>query len=272
MTATVETSEAGLRPAAAPSAAPDATAILVRGLRVILGDQPALRGVNLTVVRGIRLALVGPNGAGKSTLLRVLAGLLRPESGEVTVCGHTLTADPWGLRRAVGLVGHHTMLHPDLTAHENLAIYAQLYGLDRVAARVDDGLRAVALSDRAASRVATLSRGMLQRLTLARALLHDPAVLLLDEAETGLDARARDLLADTLGNSQQQRTVVLASHDLAYVHEVADEIAFMRSGRVVERVRTADVDAATLRQRYADTLTQQPATARPAATPTAAGG
>jgi heme exporter protein A len=235
-------------------------AVEVRGLRVILGEQPALRGVNLIVARGTRLALVGPNGAGKSTLLRVLAGLLRPESGEVAVHGHTLASDPWGLRRSVGLVGHHAMLHPDLTARENLTVYARLYGLDRAAERVEDGLRAVALTDRATSRVATLSRGMLQRLTLARALLHDPAVLLLDEAETGLDARARDLLAATLEDGSGQRTVVLTSHDLGYVRDVTDEIAFMRAGRIVERVRTADLDAAALRQRYADALAHRPAT------------
>jgi len=247
-------------------------AVEVRALRVVLGEQPALRGVNLTVARGTRLALVGPNGAGKSTLLRVLAGLLRPESGEVAIHGHTLASDPWGLRRAVGLVGHHAMLHPDLTARENLMVYARLYGLDRAAERVEDGLRAVAVADRATSRVATLSRGMLQRLTLARALLHDPAVLLLDEAETGLDGRARDLLAATLEDASSRRTVVLTSHDLSYVHEVADEVAFMRAGRIVERVRTADLDAAALRQRYADALARRPVAATaPSATHVAAG-
>jgi heme exporter protein A len=251
-------------PCASDHDGPEFPAVDVRALRVVLGEQPVLRGVNLDVAGGTRLALVGPNGAGKSTLLRVLAGLLRPESGEVVVCGHTLASDPWRLRRSVGLVGHHAMLHPDLTARENLAVYAKLYGLDRAAERVEDGLRAVALTDRAGSRAATLSRGMLQRLTLARALLHDPSVLLLDEAETGLDARARDVLAATLdhgsGNrGSGDRTVLLASHDLAYVHEVADEIAFMRAGRIIERVRTRDLDAASLRQRYAEVLDRRPA-------------
>jgi len=231
--------------------------LVVRGLRVILGEQPALRGVSLNVEQGTRLALVGPNGAGKSTLLRVVAGLLKPESGDVAVCGHTLATDPWGLRRSVGFVGHHAMLHPDLTARENLAVYAQLYGLSRPAECVEDGLRAVALADRGDSRVSTLSRGMLQRLTLARALLHEPPVLLLDEAETGLDARARDILADILAHGSGRRTVILTSHDLAYVHEVADEIAFMRAGRVVDRVRNVGLDAVALRSRYAEALARR---------------
>src|SRR5262249_12368354 len=161
--------------------------------------------------------VVGPNGAGKSTLLRVVAGLLRPTSGDILIQGQSVAGDPWAARRAVGMVGHQSMLHPDLTARENLAVYARLYGLDRIGARVAAGLDSVDLTTRAANRIATFSRGMTQRLALARALLHEPAILLLDEAESGLDARARDRLLTALDNT---RTAILASHDLAYVSEV----------------------------------------------------
>jgi heme exporter protein A len=237
-------------------------AIDVRRLRVALGDQPVLRGVDLAVERGTRVALVGPNGAGKSTLLRVMAGLIRPNAGEVRVDGSSLRTDPWHVRRSVGFVGHQTMLHPNLTARENLIAFSRLYGLDHVAERVEDALRQFGLVARAESRASTFSRGMLQRLALARSLLHDPIVLLLDEAETGLDARAHDWLLSVLGERDDARSVVLASHDLSFVREVADEVVFLRSGRVVGRIPTVTLDPAELRERYADAMAAPP-TSRP---------
>jgi ABC-type multidrug transport system ATPase subunit len=144
-------------PVVQPLGAPaDVSAVEVRGLRVLLGDQPALRGVDLSIASGSRVALVGPNGAGKSTLLRVLAGLVRPASGDVRVHGQSLAADPWGARRAIGLVAHYSMLHPDLTARENLSVYARLYALDGVEQRVESALLSVGLLERSSSRVANL--------------------------------------------------------------------------------------------------------------------
>jgi heme exporter protein A len=233
-------------------------AVELRAVRVVLGETPVLRGADLTVAAGARLALVGPNGAGKSTLLRVLAGLLRPTSGTVLIQGQPLAADPWAARRAVGMVGHQSMLHPDLTARENLAVYARLYGLDRVHDRVAAGLARVDLSHRADSRVSTLSRGMTQRLALARALLHEPSILLLDEAESGLDARARDRLMAAL---DADRTAILATHDLAYVSEIATEVAFLNRGRIVGTLATAGLSPAELRERYADVLARRPSAA-----------
>jgi heme exporter protein A len=234
-------------------------AVDLRAVRVVLGETPVLRGTDLAVSAGSRLALVGPNGAGKSTLLRVVAGLLRPTGGSVLIHGQPLAVDPWAARRAIGMVGHQAMLHPDLTARENLAVYARLYGLDRVAERVMAGLARVDLSHRADSRASTLSRGMTQRLALARALLHEPSILLLDEAESGLDARARDRLMTAL---DADRTVILATHDLAYVSEVATEVAFLNRGRIVGALQTAGLSPVELRERYAETLARRPAAAR----------
>jgi heme exporter protein A len=229
-------------------------AVELRCVRVVLAEQPVLRGVDLTVRGGNKVALVGPNGAGKSTLLRAVAGLLRPASGDVLIDGRAVADDPWHVRRAVGMVAHQSMLHPDLTARENLLTYGHLYGLDRLHERVTLGLERVGLTARAGSRVGTLSRGMVQRLSLARALLHEPSVLLLDEAETGLDVRARDLLVEALGN---QLTAILATHDLSYMAEVADEVVFLNRGRVVGRCALAGLSPAELRERYAEALAQR---------------
>jgi heme exporter protein A len=255
--------------AGAPSV--ETNAVEIVGLRVILGEQVALRGVNLSVRAGICVALVGPNGAGKSTLLRALAGLVRPESGHVSLDGRPLASDPWYARRAIGFVGHQPMLYPELTAAENLRFYGRLYGLDRLNERVRAGLTQVQLLDRADSRADTLSRGMMQRLALARALLHEPSILLLDEAESGLDATATDLLLGILHAQAGQRTVILASHDLGFVQAAADEVVILRNGRVIERLMLADGSRARLHERYADVLarptTRGPATsgARPGA-------
>jgi heme exporter protein A len=166
------------------------------------------------------------------------------------------------------MVGHQSMLHPDLTARENLAVYARLYGLDCVADRVAAGLARVDLSARADSRASTLSRGMTQRLALARALLHEPSILLLDEAESGLDARARDRLMSAL---DADRTVILATHDLAYVSDVATEVAFLNRGRIVGTLATPGLSPAELRERYAATLARRPIDARQRSSRTASG-
>jgi heme exporter protein A len=229
-------------------------AVEVRGLRVAFGEQTVLRGVSLSIASGVRTGLIGPNGAGKSTLLRALAGLVRPERGEIAVHGVAISTEPWQARRAVGVVGHQPMLYPELTAAENLEFYARLYGLDAVPARVAAGLSRVGLADRADSQVATLSRGMQQRLALARALLHEPSILLLDEAESGLDAAATDMLLGLLRDDVGQRTVILASHDLGFVQAAVSEAVILRSGRLADRLPLNGQTAAWLQEQYARVL------------------
>jgi heme exporter protein A len=241
-----------------PWESPYSAAVEIHELRVVLGDQTVLRGLDLAVGRGTRLALVGPNGAGKSTLLRVVAGLLRPSRGSVQIDGRSISSEPWRARRVVGLVGHQPMLHPELTARENLRFYARLYGLDQVDGRVEAGLQRVGLADRSDRRVDTLSRGTVQRLALARALLHEPLVLLLDEAETGLDTRAHELLLAAIEDAVGSRTVILASHDLRFVHQVADHVAVLDQGRIVGTMVTAGLGEAGLAARYAEALAPRP--------------
>lgn len=220
----------------------------IRGVWKSYAAAPVLREVWLEIPPGQILALLGPNGAGKSTLLRLIAGLLRPTRGEVRIGGRAPAADPL-LRRFVGLAGHVSFLYGHLTAIENLAFYADLYGLskDRAEALLEQ-------FDLAPSRhhlVRTLSRGLVQRLSLARAMLHDPRVLLLDEPFTGLDATAARRLMDRLGELRtQQRIVVMATHAWQEAREAADHVAVLVGGRLAAHEPAAAVDGARILALY----------------------
>jgi len=190
------------------------SAIELVGLRREFGDRLALDGIDLRVEPGQSVAVLGPNGSGKSTLLRILAGLLRPSGGEASVLGCALPNDTHRLRGRIGYLGHEPLLYRDLTSRENLRLAAALHGLESAApgARVDGLLDAVGMSGRSNDRVAELSAGMLQRVDICRAVLHEPELLLLDEPDAHLDSEARRLVAPLIaaGNG---RTRVVSSHD-----------------------------------------------------------
>ena len=201
---------------------------------------------------GEMLAVAGPNGAGKTTLLRLLAGLMRPSAGEVRIRGQRPTRDDPGPRRAIGLLSHHTFLYDDLTPAENLHFTARLYGLADAAGATRAALEEVGLTARADTPVRHLSRGLLQRAAIARALLHQPDILLLDEPFTGLDApsadRFRALLAAQLARG---RALVLVSHHLAEAWDLATHVAVLSGGRwALEGSRPSDL--AAFHARYAE--------------------
>jgi len=233
-----------------------------RGLHVSLGDTAVLRGVSLALAAGASLALVGPNGAGKSTLLRTLAGLIRPARGEVVVAGQRLTPGNLAARRLIGLLGHQAMLYPELSARENLRFYGHLYGLESLEERIEHGLRRLDLIRYADLAVGAMSRGMVQRLALTRAMLHEPPLLLLDEPDAGLDARAHDALTLTVAERSADQTIVMATHDLGRVLELTETVSFLRSGRIVETVPTAGQTVAELQARYAEVLARRAARPR----------
>ncbi|HEU4557930.1 MAG TPA: heme ABC exporter ATP-binding protein CcmA, partial [Longimicrobium sp.] len=176
--------------------APPAPAVVARGVEKWYGPLAAVRGIDFTLHSGEFLTVFGPNGAGKTTLLRILCGAVKPTRGEVTVGGDDVAAD--AARRRIGLLSHQTFLYPGLSAAENLDFYARLYGLPRRRERVEEALLSVGLQDRRGDRVRTFSRGMQQRLALARTLLHGPSVVLLDEPYTGLDPHAAAMLREVL--------------------------------------------------------------------------
>jgi len=173
--------------------------VLARGVRRSFGRVRVLHDIDLSLSAGEVLAVAGPNGAGKSTLLRVLAGLMRPSAGEVRVLGGILAADAAESRRQIGLLSHQTLLYDDLTLLENLTFAARLYGMSRPKEAAREALDAAELGPRADDLPRRLSRGLLQRAAIARALLHRPRVLLLDEPFTALDAASANRLRATLG-------------------------------------------------------------------------
>jgi heme ABC exporter ATP-binding subunit CcmA len=237
------------RPGAGRAAAFDVEAA---GLTRAFGPKPALRGVDLRLARGGRLALLGPNGAGKTTLLRVLATLSRPDGGQARVAGHDIVRDAGALRRVVGYVGHQPHLYEDLTAFENLLFFGRMYGLPDAAGRARALIELVGLTARVNDRVRTFSRGQLQRLALARGIVHDPAVLLLDEPETGLDEAAFALLRALLEDrAHAGQTTILTTHSLERSLALADEVAVLARGRLVYSRRSAELDASALRAAFA---------------------
>ncbi|HEX2092802.1 MAG TPA: heme ABC exporter ATP-binding protein CcmA [Longimicrobiaceae bacterium] len=234
----------------APAAAP---AIEARGVEKWYGPLPAVRGVSFELRAGEFLALFGPNGAGKTTLLKILAGIVRPTRGEVRVAGEAVRGGDGEWRRRIGVLSHQTFLYAGLTAAENLEFYARLYTLDRRRERVEAGLRDVGLWERRGDRVRGFSRGMQQRLALARTLLHDPRVVLLDEPYTGLDPHAAAMLRGTLERLRDgTRTVVLVTHNLSRGLELADRVVVQAGGRWVSDEPRAAVDAARWERTYTE--------------------
>ena len=190
-------------------------AILAEGLEKSYREWPVLWNLDLSVPWGESLSLFGANGSGKTTLLRILATSARPDAGTVRIAGYDLRRQTAEVRRRVGVVGHRSYLYDDLTPRENLNYYARLYGVRNREARIADALERVGLSARANHRVRTLSNGMQRRAAIARAILHQPDLLLLDEPETGLDQDSRQMLGDLLDQwTSEGRSVVLTTHDI----------------------------------------------------------
>ncbi|HUA75482.1 MAG TPA: heme ABC exporter ATP-binding protein CcmA [Solirubrobacteraceae bacterium] len=224
-----------------------AAVVEVEGLARHYGEREALSGVSLSLPAGQTLVVFGPNGAGKTTLLRILATLLRPHGGEVRVLGSRLPEEAWAVRGRIGLLGHEPLLYRELTARENLRFHARLH--DAGEGRVEELLAAVRMSERGDEPLRTLSRGMVQRVAVARAVLHDPELLLLDEPRSNLDPAAVELVEPLIG-AASGRTRVICSHDPGGGLAEADLVLGLREGRHAMLAPAAEVDAAAVTELY----------------------
>jgi heme exporter protein A len=226
-------------------------ALAAVGLEKRFGPVAALKGVDLGLAEGEFMALFGPNGAGKTTLIRILAGLARPTGGRVLVGGLDARECTAEVRRRIGVVTHQTYLYRDLTAEQNLLLYARLYDLPDARERVHEALERAALGHRAGDPVRALSRGMQQRVTIARALLHDPFILLLDEPYSGLDQHAASALTGTLQElAGRRRSVLMATHDLEQGLQLADRVGILAGGCLLLEQQAAGLTAASWRRFY----------------------
>lgn len=229
---------------------PTPPAIAADALTKRFGRRVAVRSLEFSLASGDCLALFGPNGAGKTTLLRLLAGLLRPTSGDVRIGGVRLRGDT-ASRSRVGLISHQSMLYAPLTARENVEFFARLYGLPDWRGATARALETMGVLDRAQVAVRTLSRGLQQRVSIARALVHDPQILLLDEPYSGLDASGAAALTTVLSEVRSRgATLVIVTHNVAEGLALATHAAIMRDGafaRFEQRARIGEFDA----QRYA---------------------
>lgn len=242
-----------------PQTSPNSTpAVRARNLIRAYGRRRALDGVTFSLATGDCLAIFGANGAGKTTLLRVIAGLLRPSGGSVEVAGIRLPGGA-AARAMVGMISHQSMLYPALTALENVRFAAELHGVPHPRDAAFEALQALRIQDRANALVRSLSRGMQQRVSIARAIVHRPALLLLDEPYTGLDdAGARALTAVLMERRQAGAAQLLVTHNISEGLALATHAAIMRAGRFVSLEPRAELDPDEFAQHYR-TLSNGPA-------------
>ena len=242
-----------------------APAILARGLSKAFGRQRVLRDVDLRVERGDFVALLGPNGAGKTTFIRILATLSRPSAGEAWINGHSIFDQARQARRQLGLVSHQTFLYGDLTAEENLHFYGQMYDVAGLRERSAELLARVGLYERRRDPVRAFSRGMQQRLSIARAVLHDPPILLLDEPDTGLDQQATRMLGELLLKlGAEQRAILMTTHHLERALELSRRVVILAGGQLAYEAPTRDLTREALQTAYAEASERRPARQREA--------
>lgn len=232
-------------------------ALAVRGLRKSFGHIEAVRGIEFDLKRGEFLTVFGPNGAGKTTLIRMLASLTRPTGGSATVAGYDVTANDPLMRREIGVISHASFLYADLSAFENVRFYAKMYGVEHPADRAKEVIDEVGLLPRLHDRVRTFSRGMLQRLSIARAIVHNPSILFLDEPYTGLDQHASLKLREQLETLHtQHRTVLMTTHDFVRGLEMCDRVAIQVRGRFVLHEPVDNIDTRCFEKLYLEQVGQ----------------
>ena len=227
------------------------TMVCLKDVMKHFGTITALRGIDLELKRGCCLGIFGPNGAGKTTLLRILSTLARPSAGTVRIAGYDAVQEAEKVRPLLGVLSHRTFLYGHLTAYENLQFYGRLFGLKKLAERITEVLQVVDLVTYAHQLVRTYSRGMQQRLAIARAILHYPKLLLLDEPYNGLDKHAVNRLHDLIVYLHAEScTIIMSTHDVHRGLDICDEIAIQCRGKIVYRSLSLGTDVQEFEQLY----------------------
>jgi heme exporter protein A len=230
--------------------------IEIKKLVKTFGPRVILRGVDLTINEGDFVTLMGANGAGKTTLLHIVASLSKPTGGDIFIEGYRLSDTASQLRRFIGLVSHKTLLYDDLSAAQNLRFYARMYDVPNASERIETVLSQVGLWGRQYDPVRTFSRGMQQRLAIARAILHNPPILLLDEPDTGLDQHAADMLGDLLkAVGVNQRTILMTTHNLERGLSMGNRVAILAKGKIAYDVPRQGVSVEEVRAQYFNHVT-----------------
>lgn len=229
--------------------------ISVKGLTKSFGENQVLRQVDLSLAEGEFLTIFGPNGAGKTTLIKIISTLTKASQGEVTVLGHDVAQKSDLIRRHIGMIGHHTFLYDDLTAEENLFFYGRLYEVAELKKKIESSLEEVGLAHRHKDQVRGFSRGMQQRLAIARAMLHDPPILLLDEPYTGLDQNAAYILTSWLERLRKQnRTTIMVTHNIERGLQLADRVVIIHSGKIRYAVQSNIPNLTAFKEIYQKTV------------------
>jgi len=219
------------------------------------GRRIVLNNVNFEIEKGDCLTIFGPNGVGKTTLIRILSTMMSPTKGDVIVEGQKAAMDPIKVRRQIGVISHNPFLYAELTAYENLRFYGKLYQVSDIDNRIDELLELVELSERKHDVVGTFSKGMMQRISIARALLHKPTILFLDEPHSGLDPHAAEILDNTVKQLRKDNTtLIMATHNLDKGLQLASRVIILSPKGIVLNERANNIDASKIRQVYLDSL------------------
>lgn len=211
------------------------------------GNFTVLKDIDLDIKKGEFVAILGPNGAGKTTLVKIMSTLSSPSEGSVEINGYSVSDDPASVRAMIGLISHETHLYNELTAEENLRFFGKMYGINSgdLEDRIDDLLKQVELSGRAEDRVSTFSRGMKQRLSIARSLIHEPQLLFLDEPYTGLDQHASLTFEKVLQELDPEDTTrVMVTHDITNTFKMCNRVVILAGGNIVLDSHTSEIASA----------------------------
>lgn len=231
--------------------------IQAEGLKKSFGNFDALRGIDLRVKRGEFMTLFGPNGAGKTTLIKLLATLTSPTSGTLSVYGYDVRKDVNNIRSVIGVISHDPYLYDNLSAFENIKFFGTLYGLDDVDNRARSVIKQVGLEKRMNDLVRTFSRGMKQRLTVARAIVHEPKILLLDEPYTGLDQHGAQIFGEMLSDlKSQRRTILMTTHNIDEGLDLSDRIGILAKGKIVLDCSKTEIERSGFKDLYISKVEQ----------------